>query len=652
MSSIDEIKSRIDILDLAAEAGVKLRRSGRNYVGFCPFHQNKRTPAFVVWPESGTWRCFGECNEGGDIFKFVMKKEGWDFKEALQRLAERAGVTLERLRPEAPAQKEANAHLRSLLEEAVQFYQRQLLSSAEGQTALDYLLHKRSLTRETIEAWELGYAPQGFDHTRSFFLQKGYAEQELIDAGLLSAREAEHPGEQRRTFDRFHYRIMIPIRDENGRMCGFGARIHPADANKEQAKFINTAETPLFTKGNLLYGLHRARKAVRQQGEAVIVEGYLDVIAVHQAGFENVISPMGTALTEAQLRLLKRFSRRMVLALDPDAAGQKAVLRGLEAARASLDRAAEHAFDARGLLQHEARLQADLRVATLPDGLDPDEVVARSPEEWKNQIAQARPVVEHVLESLLADWDGKDPKRKSDIANQMLPLIEDLPDALARDSYLQLLARRLKVDERSLLTVAASPHKPQPRAGARRAASRSQAAPTRPAAKPTPSDSPSRRFESTCLSLLLLRPELLPSLERRLQEAGLAPLNEADFEYTDYRLILDLLRRAQEQDGIETTRFVRENLPEFLTDTYDALTKIGPPAGTLDRALDELTRLTLQRRQQTLRDSINQTRFAQEDAQQNDPQRLPEFQQQALQYQRSLAALDAARSKMDAARKG
>jgi DNA primase len=247
MSSIDEIKARIDILDLAAEAGVKLRRAGRNYSGFCPFHDNKRTPAFVVWPETGTWRCFGECNEGGDIFKFVMKKEGVDFKEALQRLAEKAGVTLERLQPERPEQREENERLRNLLEDAVQFYRHQLLNTPAGKSSLTYLLEKRGLTMQTIETWGLGYAPQGYENALKHFTAKGYSEQDLTDAGLLSIIEDE--GQARRVLDRFRHRIMIPIRDENGRMTGFGARMHPDDPKTNQAKFINTSETPLFEQG-------------------------------------------------------------------------------------------------------------------------------------------------------------------------------------------------------------------------------------------------------------------------------------------------------------------------------------------------------------------------------------------------------------------
>ena len=361
MSTIDEVKSKIDIVDLISEAGVKLRHSGRNYTGFCPFHDNKHTPAFVIWPESGTWRCFGQCNEGGDIFKFVMKKEGIDFREALQKLAARAGVELKDLRlRETPQQKEAYEHLRRLLEDALVYYRTHLFNHDR---LLDYLRSERRLTDSTIETFGLGYAPAGYDNLLTHFASKGYSPQEMFDAGLLSERE---DGSR---FDRFRNRIMIPIRDEQGRMAGFGARIVDPD---DIPKFLNSPETPIFSKGRLLYGLDRARKPIRAANQAVIVEGYLDVIALHQAGYENVVSPMGTALTEDQLRLLKKFTRRIVLALDPDVAGQKAVLRGLEAARSAMDREGELGFDARGLLRNEARMQADLRVAALPDDLDPD----------------------------------------------------------------------------------------------------------------------------------------------------------------------------------------------------------------------------------------------------------------------------------------
>jgi DNA primase len=628
MSSIDEIKARLDILDLAAESGVKLRRTGRNYTGFCPFHDNKRTPAFVIWPETGTWRCFGECNEGGDIFKFIMKKEGIDFKEALQRLAEKAGVTLERLQTQNPEQREENDRLRTLLEDVVTFYRHQLLQSEAGKPALAYLLEKRNLTMETIETWGLGYAPHSWDATLKHFSAKGYSPQDLLDVGLLSERDSGGH------YDKFRNRIMIPIRDENGRMTGFGGRILDPD---DIPKFMNSPQTPLFDKGRLLYGLDRARKPIRTADQVVIVEGYMDVIAVHQAGYENVVSPMGTALTEDQLRMLKRFTRKIVLALDPDTAGQKAVLRGLDAAREAMDREDEIRFDARGLLRHEARLQADLRVASMPDDLDPDEIVARDPDEWARLMQAAKPIVEHVLDVLVAERDVNDPKAKAEIAAQMVPLIEDLPSPVERDSYRQMLARRLKVDERTLTGGQATgrPVRRAPRQQAEQAPVQESA----PAATPSPV-SPYRKMEASCLGAVLRRPDLLPRLDRRLQEAGLSALGPADFEYTDYQAILLLIQHSLEQDEADTTAFVHARLVDELSETHKELLGLPAPKGADDRLLDDLTRQVLQMRRVVLAESVNQLRFLAEDNQ------ASELNQTAQKYARVLQAIDHARKRL------
>ena len=634
MSSIDDIKARIDIVDLASEAGVKLRRSGRTQTGFCPFHSNTRTPAFVIWPETGTWRCFGECNDGGDIFKFVMKKENLDFKDALQRLAERAGVQLEEIHPTTPQQKEENQRLRNLLEEAATFFRYNLLNAPVGAFALEYLLKKRNLTPQTIENFGLGYAPGGWDVTLNHFKAKKYSEEELMEVGLLAERESGG------FYDKFRNRLMIPIRDENGKMTGFGGRI--LDPN-DIPKFMNSPQTVLFDKGRLLYGLDRARRPIRAADQVVIVEGYLDVIAVHQAGYENVVSPMGTALTEDQLRLLKKFTRKIVLALDPDTAGQKAVLRGLEAARTSMDREEELRFDARGLLRHEARLQADLRVANMPDGLDPDEIVARNPQEWADLISAAKPVVEHVLDVISAGQDLSDPKVKSEIAARILPLIEDLPDPVERDSYRQMLARRLKVDERSMSASKAvvSPSrraaiKPDPRAGSGKPVAGQTAVPATRV----------KIVELSCLALLLRRPDLLPHLDRRLQESGLQPLSLSDFEYTDYQMILRLIQESIEQDHSETSHYVEIHLEESLRETYASLCRQPAPKGADDRLLDELTRQVLQVRQQSMNASINQLRFMIEDAQQSGPLSETNYQQLMLQHGRMLNRLDEARRKL------
>jgi len=628
MSTIDEIKSRIDIVDLVSEAGVKLRKAGRNQTGFCPFHDNKHTPAFVVWPESGTWRCFGQCNEGGDIFKFVMKREGLDFKEALQKLAIRAGVELQQFQSETPQQREAYDQLRNLLEDAVTYYRNHLLNN---QTVLDYLHDKRGLTDATIETFGLGYAPQGYDNILTYFTQRGYLEQDLVDSGLLSERDSGGH------YDRFRNRIMIPIRDEQGRMAGFGARI--VDPN-DIPKFLNSPETPIFTKGHVLYGLDRARKPIRAADQAVIVEGYLDVIALHQAGYENVVSPMGTALTEDQLRLLKRSTRSIVLALDPDVAGQKAVLRGLEAARSAMDKEGELVFDAHGLLRNEARLQADLRVAALPDDLDPDEIVARNKEEWADIIAKAKPIIMHVMEAVSAGQDLNDPKVKNQIAAQVLPLIDDLGTPVERDTYRQTLARMLRVDERSLM--AAQPkgpvlrRKPRVNESTRKVDSAAMAA-----------VNPRKNIEFYCLGILLRRPDLMYRLDRKLEEFGLSQMSAEDFEYTDHQLLFNVLRQAMGQDEKEHGQFVTSQMPEDLTFLTSELMSQTEKLNPLDdKLIEDLLGRLLDLRRTHAMTNVNQLRFMQEDEQQNGGENMKGYQEQTIRFTRLLNGLDQAKLKL------
>lgn len=631
MSTIDEVKSKIDIVDLVSEAGVKLRHAGKNYTGFCPFHDNKRSPAFVVWPETGTWRCFGACNEGGDIFKFVMKREGIDFKEALRKLADRAGVQLQEFQRVSPEVKEAYEHLRKLLEDAVVYYRSQLFNNG---AVLAYLREKRGLTDATIEAFGLGYAPAGYDNVLKHFTQREFSEQDLIDAGLLAERE------DGKRYDKFRNRIMFPIRDEQGHMAGFGARVVDPD---DVPKFLNSPETPIFTKGRLLYGLDRARKPIRAADQAVIVEGYLDVITLHQAGYENVVSPMGTALTEDQLRLLKRSTRRIVLALDPDVAGQKAVLRGLDAARSAMDREGELGFNARGLLKNEARLQADLRVAAIPDDLDPDEIVARDREEWKRIIEGAKPIVTHVMDSLAVDQDLNDAKVKNQIAAQVLPLIEDLPNALERDTYRQALARMLKVNERSLM--ASQVKGPIVRRKPRTVDQIPKGD------LPVVAVNPRLKVESYCLGVLFRKPELLYRLDRKLQESGLSPLAAEDFEYTDHQLLFGVVRSAVQQDEKEHQNYMMSHLPETLTVlSQDLLAQTEKLEPVDDRLLEELVLRFLDLRRIHAMLNVNQLRYLQEDEQEQGGANIKVYQEQAIQFTRLLNSLDQAKRRISSRR--
>lgn len=638
MSTIDEIKSRIDIVDLVSET-VQLRRSGKNFTGFCPFHPNTRTPAFVVFPETGTWRCFGQCNEGGDIFGFVMKKEGWDFSEALYYLAENAGVELRPLDAEERSTAEEHDNLRAILEEAVVYYRHQLLNSPAGKRVHEYLSRERGLSDETIEVFGLGYAPQSWNGLLIYFKSRGYSEADLLACGLLTEREALAEGERDSVYDRFRHRIMFPIRDERGRMAGFGARVVEPD---DVPKFLNSPQTAIFDKGKLLYGLDRARKGIRAADQVVIVEGYLDVIALHQAGFTNVVSPMGTALTEAQLRLLKRFTRRVVLALDADAAGDRATLRGLDIARQSLDRSPDPVFDARGLLGYEARLQADIRVTTLPEGTDPDEIVGRNSKEWAEIVANARPVVVHIMEALARQHDLNDSKEKSALAKAVLPLIEDIPDAVEREDYRQRLARLLKVDERALMEwKPIGRTRERRRAGVRQQSATSSTTP--PKADLLPGMIASGNLEAHCLSVLLRKPELVYRLDRTLQQEQLTRLAVEDFESAEYQLIFRLIEESLRQDQAEPLNYVLNNLSLPLMDLVDQLLvrteKLDPNE---NRVLEDLVRTLIELRKRRLHQQLEHIRFLIEEAQESGDRRAAEYQQVMVNFISTRVRLDQA----------
>jgi DNA primase len=630
MTAVDDVKERVDIVELIGET-VKLRKSGRNYSGFCPFHPNTRTPAFVVFPETGTWRCFGACNEGGDAFRFLMKKEGWDFPEALQFLAQRAGVELVRRGPEAEAEPETQARLRQVLETAAAFYRHHLLQTPTGGPILEYL-HRRGLGDEILEAFGVGYAPEAWTTTQQHLLDRGYTLQELADAGLTTEGREGTPG------DRFRHRIMFPIRDARGRMCGFGAR---AIAPEAQPKFLNSPQTSVFDKGRLLYGLDRARRSIRQNEQAVIVEGYFDVIALHQAGFTNAVSPMGTALTEDQLRLLKRSSRRMILALDADAAGDQATLRGLDTARQSLDRQDELVFDPRGFIRFEGRLNAEIRVVSLPVGKDPDDIVLGDPAAWEGLVAGARPVVEYVLDVLTATRRLEDPKVKAEVARQIQPLIEDVADPVEREAYVQLLARRLQIDERSL-------------AGARPAAGRTRRRP-RPQESPTFAAAPGGvdpKFERFCLGLLLHDPELLYRVDRRFQELGLDRLGPEDFTGTESQMVFQTVRGSLQQDEEEPKTHWRRRLMPALLEAAEALEEVAEALeDDPGRVAAEAEAHSLRLRRRRLESQITQLRF-QLQAAQDEAGEAGDIRRLAHDVQRLGSQKDAIDRAMSAQRSG
>ena len=592
MNNIEEIKSRIDIVDLVSET-VKLRRTGKNYIGFCPFHSNTHTPAFVVFPETGTWRCFGECNEGGDIFRFIMKKEGWDFPETLRYLAQKAGVTLE---PLTPKKKEENAYaekLRGILEEALIFFKYHLLQTENGKSALGYLTEKRMLTAKTIEVFELGYAPNGWEEGLNHFLKKGYNEKELLDCGLITKRS-----ERKGYYDRFRNRIIFPIRDAGQRLCGFGAR---ALSSEDMPKYLNSPQTLLFDKSSILYGLDKARKPIRAADQAIIVEGYFDVIGLHQPGFQNAVSPMGTALTPVQMRMLKRYTRKIILALDPDAAGEKATLKGLEVARDTMDHSNDFVFNPRGLIRSEARLDADIRVCSLPDEKDPDEIALDDPEKWKEIVEQAKPIITHVIDTLIEGKDLEDPKTKSEIASKVVPLIKDVPNAVERDAYRQQLARVLHVDEQALFSISEVQY-------VSRGRSRRRKAEAEPANLETIASSGKNKIynlEKHIILLLFSKPEMIYDLDRYLKKNDLPSITSSDIESGDMQVVFSLIGESLQQVDKDAEEYITDNLPEELINLQEEAAQEIHDGTTRDRILDDLARTLLTLRKTKISDKIN-----------------------------------------------
>ena len=329
MSVVDEVKERLDIVEVISQY-VPLKKAGRSYKGLCPFH-NEKTPSFVVFPENQSWHCFGSCGTGGDVFSFVMKRENLDFGEALATLAAKAGVELQPRSATASADEQKIERLRQIVADAAAYFNYLLIRAPEAVIARD-TLERRGFTQQTWENWQLGYSLDSWDALKDRLTGKGYTLAEIEAAGMVIQRD-DGSG----YYDRFRGRLMIPIRDVQSRTIGFGARVLREEPGRPQPKYINSPQTPLFDKSNVLYGLDMAKKAIRDADLAVIVEGYMDVLMSHQMGVANVVAGMGTALTEPQMRQLKRYSNNLTLALDPDTAGDHATIRGLETARQAMD---------------------------------------------------------------------------------------------------------------------------------------------------------------------------------------------------------------------------------------------------------------------------------------------------------------------------
>jgi DNA primase len=437
MDTVDEIKQRLDIVEVLSGYVPDLKKSGRNFKAVCPFHSEK-TPSFFVFPERQSWHCFGACGTGGDVFAFVMRKEGVDFKEALNILAERAGVTV--VQRKLDEGKSESDRLKEINEAAAEFYHNLLFHSAGGQRTREYLI-RRGVSEKTMRQFLIGYSQDSWDSLRQDLLKRGYHEDELTAAGLLVEKEKEG------SYDRFRNRLMFPIRDMAGRVVGFGARA----LDDSLPKYLNSPQTLIFDKSSSLYGIDFARPAIRKENMAVVVEGYMDVIVAHQHGFTNVVASLGTALTEKHVGIVKKLTNRLVLALDADAAGEMATLRGIEIASHTFDDKVVPLPISANLIKYEQQLDAEISVMVLPEGKDPDDMIKESPHEWERLLKQAVPVIDYTFDLVVSRLDTTKAKDKSQAVDQLLPLIADIKHTVRQEHYLKKLARMVAVDERTLV---------------------------------------------------------------------------------------------------------------------------------------------------------------------------------------------------------
>ena len=587
MSVVDEIKERLDIVEVVSRY-VPLKKAGRNHKGCCPFHAEK-TPSFVVFPETGTWHCFGACGTGGDVFSFIMKQENVDFAEALRILAPMAGVTLEPMGPAVSAKEKRRKHLLEITAAAAAYYHRLLLDDA-GERARGYLA-QRQLTLETAELFHLGYAPDGWDGLQRHLRSQGYALADLEAAGLIIART------DGTAYDRFRDRLMIPIRDLRGRSIAFGARLLPGGkerGDRQQPKYINSPQTILFDKGRQFYGLYEARQAIRSADSAIIVEGYMDVLAAHQHGISNVVATMGTALTEQQLKRLKRYTTKFVLALDADTAGRAATLRGVQQAREALDRTWVPTPTASGLIRFEGRLDAQLRIMTLPPGQDPDEVICASLDRWTQLVADAQPVVDYFLHLVTADTDLSTGKGKAEAVRRLAPLIREIADDIERAHYVQKLARLVQVDEQIVHSQVL-----QPTRGRRR---RKPSPPLEEEMQQASAEERRRpEPQAHCLAQLLLRPELLPVLDAKSNALRIVPLDTEDFTNVVDQAVFAALLEAQLSEQSRQEPVFKEQLELPLQERWEQLLDYGatlpplPPEQAADDLINVILRLRLTR---------------------------------------------------------
>lgn len=502
MDEVAEIKARLDIAEVV-QAYLPLKQAGRNLKAPCPFH-NEKSASFMVSPEKGIYHCFG-CQEGGDMFSFVMKMDGLGFREALEKLARQAGVELKARRGEDAGRKQHLERLRQAHELAVKYFQQSLVRNP---VALDYAVKKRGLGRQTIQEFQIGYAPDSWNALTDFLTSRDFTHQELLEAGLAGRKEGRST-----IYDLFRGRLTFTICDRDGRPIGFTARVLGDDI----PKYLNTPQTPLYDKSSAIFGLHLAKEAIRSQNEVVLVEGNMDVVASHQAGVRQVVAASGTALTLEQLRTLSKLTKNVKLAFDADRAGLAATERAIELGQ---------------------KLGLTLRMVVLPEGVkDADELIAQDVAAWQRAIAEAKYIVDYLFDRFEADFDLESAVGKRQYTDRLATSLRRLGDPVERDHYVKLLAAKVGTSEEAVTAKLAQASEAPAGLGAGGAEEGSRAK-VQSAGKPTARI----QLEEGVLALTLTYP---------LTRISLDDLHERDFSTEERKGIFNALLNHRDTPGPE-----------------------------------------------------------------------------------------------------
>ena len=524
MSVIEEVKQKTDIVEIVGQY-TKLTKAGKNLKGLCPFHSEKHG-SFFIYPDEQRWHCFGACNEGGDVFSFIMKQQNITFGDALRMLAEKAGVEV----PSTSGQKENREKFDKIYQvnqAAAQYYHNILINTDYGAKAKSYVI-KRGLNEKSITDFQLGFSLNSRDSLKNYLLDKGFTEKELFEAGAITAVEGKD------SHDVFRNRLMFPITDIKGKCCGFGGRTF----EENQAKYINSPQTAVFDKSSNLYGINLASQSIRKEDLAVLVEGYMDVIMAHQYGFSNVVASMGTAVTEKQMNTLKKLTKNLILALDSDTAGEEAMLR---------------------CASYENLMQNEIKVAIIPAGNDPDDVIRKDSSEWQKLVNNAIPVIDYTFDIVTAKLDLSTAKDKTVTSEKLLPIIIQIEDRIRRAHYMQKLSRLVGISVRELESIVKKPIEYSKYSNKN---------------KSTLSDTTiiptfSQPLEEYCLTLLLQFPKL---------ESFKHKLKPEYFENTENREIFIALSKNEDLD------IIKNNLDYSIRDYLDKLiNKEVPPVKSTKR---------------------------------------------------------------------